>query len=129
MLEDANSNEQSAFRLELSSPKICKFRRYDVMLYVKKSWRIRNGISEIDILKALLSAKCCRLNSHERKKTYKKVTLYCNFNFFKAVSCPKCNARNVVNLLSTNNSQTLRIDRGEHEIYSCVLTSNCSSSR
>lgn len=56
-------NDQGLFRLELSSNKICKFRKYDVKLMVKKMWRLTNKVSEIAILKALLSAKCCRFDT------------------------------------------------------------------
>ena len=45
-------------KIELGTNKLYKYRKYDVRLLVKKSWRLRSGVSEIDILKALLSARC-----------------------------------------------------------------------
>ena len=45
-------------KIELGTNKLYKYRKYDVHLLEKKSWRLRSGVSEIDILKALLSARC-----------------------------------------------------------------------
>ena len=70
LTDKASQTDPGLFRLELSSNKICKFRKYDVKLTVKKSWRLENGVSEIAILKALLFAKCCCFGSFESKKNY-----------------------------------------------------------
>lgn len=54
----SDGQEENWARIELSTNKLYKYRKYDVRLFVKKSMRIRSGVSEIDILKSLLSAKC-----------------------------------------------------------------------
>lgn len=62
--------EESWARIELSTNKLYKYRKYDVRLLVKKIMRIRSGVSEIDILKSLLSAKCCCEGTRSGKKRH-----------------------------------------------------------
>ena len=43
--------------------------------------------------------------------------------------CNKCHAPKVVSLDTAKNTQNIKVDRGEYEIYTCVISSKCSSSR
>ena len=96
--------------LELSSYKLCKYRKYEVRLTVPKKWRVDRGLSEVDLLQALLSAKCCRLGSSTE------------------VGCERCAVDRVVVLTATT-QWPIRQENNDLETYVCAIQSKCTSSR
>jgi hypothetical protein len=88
--------------LELSSNKLCKYRKYEVSLTVNRGWRVKNGLSEVDLLQALLGAKCCRLGSGT------------------PAMCEKCAADKVVTLTATT-QWPVRRDATDAETYVCAI--------
>ena len=114
--DDTTANKKSDsveedVKIRMSSQRICRYKKYEVSLLVKKCWRLSHKIDELQVLKALLTAKCCCLNT------------------LSVVSCSRCGASSVVSLGATNGLKDISTTDGEYEVYSCVLTSNCSSSR
>ena len=72
--KSGDDSEENWARIELGTNKLYKYRKYDVRLLVKKIARIRSGVSEIDVLKSLLSAKCCCEGTRSGKKRENRIT-------------------------------------------------------
>lgn len=125
--KSAEEQDENWAKIELSTNKLYKYRKYDVRLFVKKSMRIKSGASEIDVLKSLLSAKCYCEGTRSGKRLY-QITLYYIINFIEPF-CNKCHTPKVISLDTAKNTQNIKVDRGEYEIYTCIITSKCSSSR
>eukprot|EP00727_Mastigamoeba_balamuthi_P012793 m51a1_g8136 hypothetical protein (882) ;mRNA; r:10821-13961 len=100
----------SVATLELSSYKLCKYRKYEVRMSIQRTWRQDNGLSEIDILQALIGSKCCKLGTSQ------------------PVSCDRCACDQVVTLSATT-QWPVRRDGSETETYLCAIQSKCTSSR
>lgn len=100
----------SVATLELSSYKLCKYRKYEVRMTITRQWRTENRLSEIDILQALIGAKCCKLGTSQ------------------AVACDRCSCDQVVTLSATT-QWPVRRDGSESETYLCAIQSRCTSSR
>jgi len=97
-------------RLVVSSDKLCKFRKYKVELFVSHSWRTSKGIPESSVVEALSCSVCCRANTLD------------------TVACPLCGCDSVVSLSSVLTKPDIN-PATDTEIYTCLITSRCTSSR
>ena len=105
----ATSEEDSECKLELSS-KLYKFRKHNVVLKMKRSWRIAHHLSEPDVFSALLNARCYLLGS---------VT---------EAACSRCKCSPVIVLSAT--AQHPKYDAStDIESFECAVQSRCTSSR
>jgi len=101
--------EDNYCELELSS-KVFKFRKHDVSLRIRKSWRLAHNLSEPDVFSALLSARCCLLGSDTE------------------ASCKRCKCSPVVVLSATSQHPSYDAET-DTESYQCAIQSRCTSSR
>ena len=103
-------------QLTVSTLKIFKFRTFSVFLELNSAYVRKQRLTPEDILKAGLSAKCC-------KESTPGVDIFC---------CPVCNSKKRVIDLSVSNQQVFgprKTDYGT-EIYTFdTCKTNCSSSR
>jgi len=106
----AGLQEGIPVRLIVSSDKLCKFRKYKVELLVSHSWRLGKGIPEAAMVEGLSCAVCCKANTLE------------------TVSCGLCACDSVVSLSSVLTKPDINTVT-DTEIYTCLITSRCTSSR
>lgn len=99
-----------AFRLAVSAPKLCKFRKYQVELTVGRAWRVHAQLTEAAVFSALLAAKCCRSGTTV------------------PVGCPRCKCQPVV-VLTPVAQRPVHNPATDEETYTCTVQSKCSSSR
>ena len=103
-------------QLTVSTQKIFKFRTFSVFLELNSAYVRKQRLTSEDILKAGLSAKCC-------KESTPGVDIFC---------CPVCSSKKRVIDLSVSNQQVFgprKTDYGT-EIYTFdTCKTNCSSSR
>lgn len=102
--------EPRAFRLALSAQKLCKFRKYQVVLTVARAWRVQAQLTEAAVYSALLAAKCCRSGTTV------------------PVGCARCKCQPVV-VLTPAAQRPAHNPATDEEAYTCTVQSKCSSSR